>query len=90
MQLVYWIYADVPPELIAPQSANDEEECNSVAASAPSQQNIKSWEDLWRYDRKTFGWLILRYLFGTIVLTAMVSSSYSIFPENIHQKCSGC
>ena len=90
MQLVYWIYADVPPELIAPQSANDEEECSAVAASAPSQQNIKTWGDLWRYDGKTFRWLILRYFFGTIILTAMVSSSYSIFPENIHQTCGGC
>jgi hypothetical protein len=90
MQLIYWIYAGVPPELIAPQSANDEEERSSVAASAPSQQNIKTWEDLWRYDKKTLGWLILRYFFGTIVLTAMVSGSYSIFPENIHQICRGC
>jgi hypothetical protein len=90
MQLIYWIYAGVPPELIAPQSANDGEERSSVPASAPSQQNIKTWGDLWRCDRKTFGWLILRYFFGTIVLTAMVSSSYSIFPENIHQTCGGC
>jgi hypothetical protein len=90
MQLIYWIYAGVPPELIASQSANDEEERSSVvAAPGPSQQNIKTWGDLWRYDRKTFGWLILRYFFGTIVLTAMVSRPYSIFTENIYHTCGG-
>jgi len=87
MQLIYWIYAGVPPELIAPQSANDEE--NSVerhsgvaVAAAPSKHNIKTWGDLWRYDRKTFGWLVLRYFFGTVVLTAMVRSPSSNFPWN--------
>ena len=90
MQLIYWIYAGVPPELIASQSANDEEERSSVvAAPGPSQQNIKTWGDLWRYDRKKFGWLILRYFFGTVVLTAMVSNPCSIFTENIYQTCGG-
>jgi hypothetical protein len=80
LQLIYWIYAGVPLELISPQSANDEEEGSSVVAvPGPSQQNIKTWGDLWQYDRKKFGWLILRYFFGTIALTAMVSSPYSIF-----------
>lgn len=89
MQLIYWIYAGVPPELIAPQSADDddEEERNSVTDPVHSQQNIKTWRDLWPYDRKTFGWLILRYFFGTVVLTAMVSSPCLILPENIHQTC---
>jgi hypothetical protein len=91
LQLIYWIYAGVPPELIAPQSANDVEERSSVVAvPGPSQQNIKTWGDLWQYDRKKFGWLILRYFFGTVALTAMVSSPYSIFIENIHQTCGGC
>ena len=76
--------------LIAPQSANDEEELSSVVvAPGPSQQNIKTWGDLWRYDRKKFGWLILRYFFGTVVLTAMVSNPCSIFTENIYQTCGG-
>jgi hypothetical protein len=89
MQLIYWIYAGVPSELIAPQSANDDEHNDEghrhvavAVAAAPSAYNIKTWEDLWRYDRKTFGWLILRYFFGTVVLTAMVRSPSSNIPQN--------
>jgi hypothetical protein len=76
MQLIYWIYAGVPPELIAPQAANDEEDGSHITAVTSSNQEIKTWVDLWRYDRNTCWWLVLRYFFGTIALTAMVRSPY--------------
>jgi hypothetical protein len=81
MQLVYWIYGGIPPELIAPQAANDEEEGSvSTAATTSSKLEIKTWGELWRYHKKKLGWLTLRYLIGTIVLTVMVRSPLQPLP----------
>ena len=74
MQLVYWIYADIPPSLIAPQATNDEERRNSHAPAGPSSgQNIDTWAKLWQYQRSKCWQFALRYFVGTIGLTAMVS-----------------
>jgi hypothetical protein len=75
MQLIYWIYAGLPPELIAPQAANDEESRSQHAPGGhASGQNIYTWADLWHNDKNKFGWFVLRYFIGTIGLTAMVSN----------------
>ncbi|KAE9363120.1 hypothetical protein N431DRAFT_449926 [Stipitochalara longipes BDJ] len=81
MQLIYWIYADIPPALISSQAANDEESRSPHApAGRPSGQDSKTWAELRHNDRRKcwrFSW---RYLIGTIGLTAML-----IWPSSIEE-----
>lgn len=85
MQLVYWIYAGVPPDLIAPQAPDDEEDSSHVVVTANtlSENKITTWKALWDNQRKVCWWLAFRYFLGTVVLTAMVRSPPSTIPQKI-------